>query len=100
MKAVGYRPETGQLRAAIERLNSVMVTSDRLILQVDVLGPDGLGEIGRALQVRARDLLGVVNDMNKRFKDESVRKVQYETVPALLAAIETATAQVRTLLNA
>lgn len=100
LKERGQRPATDQVRAAIESFNSAMGTLDRLILEADVLGPDGLGDVGRMLQARARDLLGVVSDMNQHVTDVNVQKVQKETLPAFIDAIKAATVEVRVLLNA
>ena len=99
LQATGHRPVMDQVQAAIERLNSAMATMSRFILEADVLGPEGLGDIGRILEARARDLLAVVNDMNQRPTSGDLRKVQDETLPALVTAIETAIVQVRRLLE-
>jgi hypothetical protein len=100
LRETGQHPGTDQVKATIDRFNSAITSLSRLTLEADVLGPDGLGEVGRMLQARTRDLSNVVNDMNLGTSGESVRKVQNEILPTFHAAIEQATVQTRVLLNA
>jgi hypothetical protein len=99
LQARGRHPVTDQVQGGIDRFNAALAILDRLILEADVLGPDGLGHVGRTLRGRAGELSAVLNDMNESFASESAKKVQHEILPAFVTAIEDATVQVRALLK-
>lgn len=99
LKGAGKPLNKEQVIASMDTCNLAMRDLDRLILEADVFGPDGLADIGRTLQGCGRDLVGVVQDMQIRLTNNDVEKVQQETLPTFQAAITKATDDVRTLLG-
>lgn len=93
-------PSQDQIRASIASLNGAKATLDRLIIEADVLGPHGLPEVTRELHAHTIDMITVVQGLQERFTSEGSKKIQEETIPQFVAAIETATARVRKILAA
>ena len=52
----GRSPDKDQVKSSMDRFNTAMADIDRLILEADVLGPDGLSDIGRTLLQHGQDL--------------------------------------------
>ena len=98
LKGARRPADKGQVMESMDTFNAAMRDLDRLILEADVFGPDGLADIGRTLRTCARDLVKLVTDMEIRLTNNDVDKVQKETLPAFEAAITTATEDIRTLL--
>lgn len=93
------KPDSGQVLTALTAFNTAMADLDRLCVEAEVFGPDGLAEIGRTLQERGRDLVSIVSDMQRQVTAANVKTVQEETIPAMGAALKKATEDVRTLLS-
>lgn len=92
-------PDKDQVMESVNAFNAAMGDLNELILEADVFGPEGLAEIGRTLQEHGRELAEVTWSLQVRFTAGDIDKVQKETLPGFLTAIEKATADVRALLG-
>ena len=95
----GRSPDKDQVKSSMNRFNTAMADIDRLILEADVLGPDGLSDIGRTLLQHGQDLTQIVTAMQVRLTANDSDKLQQETLPAFEKAISLATADVRALIR-
>jgi hypothetical protein len=82
----------------MDLFNTAMSDLDRLILEAEVFGPDGLADIGRTLQRHGQDLTAVVTEVQANLTSANVTRAQDEVIPAFEAALKRATADVRALL--
>lgn len=98
-RATNRPPSTEQVMESVNAFNAAMGDLNQLILEAELFGPKGLAEIGRTLQERGRELAEVTWTMQVRLTNGDVEKVQKETLPGFLAAIEKATTDVRALLS-